>query len=308
MLKYIVKRLLMLIPMLLVMSLFIFVAFALIPGDPADIIMAGNSHFSPELAAEIRKMLGLDLPLHVRYARFIWNAIHGDLGRSYHTEIPVIESILTAFPNTVELAFAAMAIAVMVGIPVGIIAAVKRNSVLDNVVRVIVIGGVSIPIFWLGLVLIYVFAVVFHWLPTSGKNGIEHLVLPAITLATYPIATIVRMTRNSMLDVLGHDYIRTARSKGLKERRVLIKHALKNAIIPVITIVGIQMGVMLGGAVLTETVFAWPGIGRLLISSLLRRDYPIAQGCVLMIVTVFLFVNLIVDILYVYVDPRIRFR
>jgi len=298
----------MLIPMLLVMSLFIFVAFALIPGDPADIIMAGNSHFSPELAAEIRKMLGLDLPLHVRYARFIWNAIHGDLGRSYHTEIPVIESILTAFPNTVELAFAAMAIAVMVGIPVGIIAAVKRNSVLDNVVRVIVIGGVSIPIFWLGLVLIYVFAVVFHWLPTSGKNGIEHLVLPAITLATYPIATIVRMTRNSMLDVLGHDYIRTARSKGLKERRVLIKHALKNAIIPVITIVGIQMGVMLGGAVLTETVFAWPGIGRLLISSLLRRDYPIAQGCVLMIVTVFLFVNLIVDILYVYVDPRIRFR
>lgn len=304
MLKYVLKRVIVLPPMLLVISLIVFLAVHLAPGDPALMIL--GPHITPEAYRDLRARLSLDDPLYMRYATLLWNMLHGDFGHSYYTNISVKSEIMRALPASVELGIVAIVIAISIGISIGIISALKRYSVIDNVIRVATIGGVSVPIFWLGLLLIFIFSVRLGWLPTSGRGGIEHLILPSICLGIYPVSAIARMTRACMLEVMEQDYIRTARAKGLSEILVVGKHALKNAMIPIVTVIGLQSGIILGGAVLTETVFAWPGLGRLLMRSILARDIPMIEGCVMTITAIFLIVNLVVDILYSYVDPRIR--
>lgn len=303
MLRYALKRIAVLPLMLLVISAVVFLAVHIAPGDPALIILGPD--LTHEAYIALRAELGLDDPLHVQYARYLWSALHGDFGRSYHTKLFVTSEIMRALPISASVTFLALIIAIFIGITIGIISAVKQYSWLDTVLRVVTICGVSVPIFWLGLLLIFVFAVQLRLLPTSGVGGIQNLILPSICLGTYPVSALARMTRSCMLEVLGKDYIMTARAKGLSEKIVMFKHALKNALIPVITVIGIQTGLMLGGAVLTETVFALPGLGRLLIKSILTRDIPMIQGCVLTITALFLVINLVVDILYSRIDPRI---
>jgi peptide/nickel transport system permease protein len=306
----------------------------LIPGDPAVTMLGERA--TPENIARVREQLGLNKPLPEQYLIFLGNALRGDLGRSILRQEPVTQEIIRRFPATIELALAALLIAVVVGIPAGVISAVRRGSWFDSSSMLVALTGVSMPIFWLGLMLIYLFAVVLHLLPTGGRldagtqlapitnlvlvdallrgnipvffQGLRHLLLPALALGTIPMAIIARMTRSSMLEVLGQDYIRTAQAKGLKERTVVVRHALRNAWLPIITVVGLQVGILLSGAILTETVFSWPGIGRWLVDAIYARDYPIVQGVTLMIALIFVVVNLTVDILYALVDPRIRFE
>lgn len=303
-LKHMVKRIALLPVMLLAISLLVFLAVHFAPGDAALMIL-GND-YTPKAYRALRAKLGLDDPLHVQYARFLWNILQGDFGRSYHTNLKVTSEIMRALPISLSVTVFAMAIGILIGITTGIIAAVKYNSIFDSVLRVLTVAGVSIPIFWLGLLLILVFSVHLGVLPTSGVGGIEHLILPGICLGTYPVSAISRLTRASILEVLEKEYLTTARAKGLSEKIVVGKHALKNALIPVVTVIGIQSGIMLGGAVLTETVFALPGLGRLLMRSIMSRDAPMIQGCVLTITALFITINLVVDLLYSYFDPRIR--
>ncbi|MCS7173241.1 MAG: ABC transporter permease [Armatimonadetes bacterium] len=302
---YVLKRLLLAFPVLLGVSVVVFATLRLIPGDPAQ-IMAGQAA-TQEVVEEIRRSLGLDQPLPVQYLYFLRNILRGDLGRSLFSGAPVVEELGQRFPRTVRLAMASMALAALIGIPAGIVAATRRLSWVDTLVMVLALAGVSMPVFWLGLNLILVFSVRLGWLPAFGHETWRHLVLPSLTLGTASAAVIARMTRSSMLEVLGQDYIRTARAKGLLERAVVYRHALRNALIPVVTILGLQLGTLLSGAVLTETVFAWPGIGRLLVEAVLARDYPVVQGTVLLIATTFVVLNLLVDILYALLDPRIRY-
>ncbi|MBT9166636.1 MAG: Glutathione transport system permease protein GsiC [Chloroflexi bacterium] len=234
--------------------------------------------------------------------------LQGDLGISTHSRRPVTTEIWDRFPNTVELAVAAMAIATLIGVVAGVISATKRNSIFDNASMLVALFGVSVPVFWMGLMLMLLFAVILGWLPATGRGTILHLLLPSITLATASTAIIARMTRSSMLEVLHQDFITTARAKGLREQIVVYKHALKNALIPVVTIIGLQFGLLLSGAVITETVFAWPGVGRLMVGSIMARDFPVVQGTVLLIALTFVFINLFVDILYSFLDPRIRYE
>ena len=332
MLTYILRRLLLLIPVLLGITLLVFFALSL-AADPTGVIL--GQHATPEKMEELRKMLGLNQPLYVQYFRFLSHAVRGDLGSSWLTRVPVTEEVLTRFPHTIELTFISILLAVLFGVTVGVISAVKQYSLFDHASMVAALAGVSMPIFWLGLMLIALFSVKLKLLPVSGRidltlgiddrtnfylfesllrgnwagfrSALEHLVLPSIALAAYSTALIARMTRSSMLEVLKQDYVQTARAKGLSERVVVYSHALRNTLLPVITIVGLQFGTLLGGAVLTESVFSWPGIGRLLVDSIFARDYPLVQGIVLTFSTMFIFVNLAVDVLYAYVDPRIRF-
>jgi peptide/nickel transport system permease protein/oligopeptide transport system permease protein len=255
----------------------------------------------------IRHQLGLDRPTHIQYGHFLWRLMRLDLGNSIKTQNPVITEILPRLKNTAILAVTATLLACLFGIPAGIVAAVRPYTVWDISVTALALFGISMPAFWLGLMLIVMFSVELHWLPVGGSGGIQFLVLPAVTLASLLVAAFARNTRSSMMETLTQDYITTARSKGLKEEVVIIRHALKNALIPVVTVIGLQFGGLLGGTVLAETVFSWPGIGRLLVESILARDYPVIQGSILVFALLFILVNLIVDLLYGLIDPRVRY-
>jgi peptide/nickel transport system permease protein len=300
-----VRRVVGLIPLLLVVSFVAFIVLQFSPGDPARLMLGENA--TDEGIHQLRTELGLDRPLWIQYATFVLNGARGDLGRSYATSQPVVQELGARVAATAELSAVSFLLSIAVGIPLGITAAVWRNSLLDHVLRVLVLTFVSVPVFWLGILLIYLFAVTLHWLPSTGSSTPAHLVLPAIALATYTLGVLVRMTRAAMLDVLKQDFLRTAYAKGLRLQSVIVRHALKNAMIPIITIMGLQLGSLLSGAVLTETVFAWPGVGKFMIDALFARDYPVIRACILLFSVIFLLANLIVDVLYVYLDPRVRY-
>ena len=303
--KYILRRLLYLIPVMFGVSLVVFTMMYFTPGDPAR-IMLGEA--APAEAVEtLREDLGLNDPFVVQYGNWIWNLVrHGDVGTSFRTRQPVTEMILERFPTTLQLATAGVVVSVVIGVPIGIISATKQYTVIDNVSMFVALLGVSMPNFWLAMLLILLFSVNLGWLPSSGLTSFQHLILPAITLGTGSAAVIARMTRSSMLEVIRQDYIRTARAKGQVESVVTNRHALKNALIPIITVIGLQFGGLLGGAVLTESVFSIPGVGRLMVESISARDFPVVQGGVLFIALTFSLINLLVDILYAFVDPRIK--
>lgn len=302
--KYITRRLLMLIPVILGVTFIVFSIMYMTPGDPAQMILGESA---PESAVKaLREKMGLNDPFIVQYGRFVKNAIMGDFGRSYATKKEVFAEIFARFPATLQLASVGVLVAVLIGVPVGIISATKQYSLFDSVAMILALLGVSMPNFWQGLMYILLFSVTLGWLPSGGYGSFKHFILPALTLGTSTAAVIARMTRSSMLEVIRQDYIRTARAKGVEEKKVILKHALKNALIPIITVVGLQFGHLLGGAVLTETVYSWPGIGRLLVDAIKQKDTPMVQATVVFIAVTFSIVNLAVDILYAYVDPRIK--
>lgn len=360
MISYTIRRLLSLIPVLIGISVLVFLFLRLIPGDPALAMLGERA--TPESVARIRAEMGLDRPLFLdlqplqeagfnpiaaaragwrpldsQYFIFLGRILRGDLGTSVHSRQPVMQEVRQRLPATMELAFGAIFVAVLIGIPAGVIAATRYNSIFDYVSMLVALIGVSMPVFWLGLMLIWVFGVQRNWLPVGGRldavlafdlqaktrfmlldtlstgdpkmvwDAIKHLILPSVVLGTIPMAIIARMTRASMLEVMGQDYIRTAKAKGLRERAVIIRHALKNAFLPVITVIGLQVGVLLGGAVLTETIFSWPGMGRWIYDAIIARDYPIVQGAILVLAVIFVLINLLVDLSYAFLDPRIRY-
>lgn len=305
MLRYVIKRLISTLPVLFGISLLLFFMLRMLPGDPAQ-VLAGQMA-SPEDIEAIRHQLGLDRPILVQYSLFLSRIVKFDLGRSARTQHPVIKEVWARLPNTILLAVSAITIACLFGIPAGIIAAVRPYTWIDYLFTSMALFGISMPVFWLGLMLVVVFSVILHWLPAGGTGSWKHLILPSLTLASFVVAFITRMTRASMMEALSQDYTTTARSKGLREEVVVIKHALKNAMIPIITVVGLQFGLLLGGAVLTETVFAWPGMGRLIVDSILARDYPVIQGAILIFGLLYILINLGVDLLYAFIDPRIRY-
>lgn len=350
--RYIVRRTLGLIPVLVGISLLVFTLMRIIPADPALLILGERS--TPEARARLQEQLGLNAPLFfnleavrdtgnpaslfdAQYFDFVGGALRGDLGTSYFTRIDVRDGLAERFPATFELAVAAMLFALVIGIPAGVLAALNRGRAADTLFMIGALSGVSFPVFWLAIILIYIFAVNLGWLPPSGRldvsltfdfepitgfyvldgllrgrpavswDAIKHLILPAIALGTIPLAIVVRMTRSAMLEVLGQDYVRTARAKGLRPRLVVNKHALRNALLPVVTVVGLSFGALLSGAILTETVFSWPGIGKWIYDAISSRDYPIIQGGVLFVAFVFVVINLLVDLSYALIDPRIQY-
>ncbi len=333
MIGFLLRRMGLVIPAFIGVTLLTFALIHLIPGDPV-LLLAGERGITPERHAQLMADMGLDRPLPVQYLEYVGGVLQGDLGKSISTRQPVLDEFLARFPATIELSVCAMILAALVGLPVGILAAVKRGSVFDHTVMAASLTGYSMPIFWWGLLLILLFSVTLGWTPVSGRisalywvdsvtgfmlidsllsdeagafrSALSHLILPSIVLGTIPLAVIARMTRSSMLEVLREDYIRTARAKGLSPMRVISVHALRNALIPVITVIGLQVGVLLAGAILTETIFAWPGIGKWLVDAIGRRDYPAVQGGILLVACVVILVNLIVDVLYGVVNPRIR--
>ena len=273
-------------------------------GDPAATMLPGDA--SVEELQALRRTLGLDQPIYVQYGQFLANAIRGDFGTSFRHGQPAMELVLERLPATLELAFVALLLAAVVALPMGILAAIQRGRLTDFLAMAFAVVGQSTPSFWMGIMLILIVSVWLGWLPTSGRGGPEHLVLPAITLGAQFAALLARLTRTSMLEVLGQDFLTTARAKGLRERTVVLGHALKNAAVPVITLAGLQFGTLLGGAVVTETIFAWPGVGRLAVQSIFVRDYPVVQAGVFVLALTFVAINLIVDLLYGQLDPRIR--
>lgn len=302
--KYIFKRILLLIPVLLGVSFLVFSIMSFTPGDPAQLILGESA---PKAAvAALREEMGLNDPFLIQYGKFILNAIQGDFGRSYTSGREVFGEIFQRFPNTLILAIIGVVIAILIGIPVGIISATKQYSIIDSISMIAALLGVAMPNFWLGLMLILFFSVGLGWLPSGGFGGWKSLILPSITLGTGAAAIITRMTRSSMLEVIRQDYIRTARAKGVSEKKVINKHALKNALIPVITVIGLQFGYLLGGAVLTETVYSWPGVGRMMVEAIRSKDTPVVLAAVLFLATTFSIVNLFVDILYGFIDPRVK--
>jgi ABC-type dipeptide/oligopeptide/nickel transport system permease component len=308
--RYTLSRLAQLLPVLWLISLIIFVVMHALPGDPAELMLAGaeGGAITPERLAEIRAAMGLDDPLAVQYLRFLTRAVVGDLGESLRFRIPVSELILDRFASTLGLSLCGLLIAVAIGLPLGMLAAVRQNSWIDALSMASAYLGASMPVFWLGLLLILFFSLQLQWFPPAGAEDWTALVLPAATLGFVAAGLISRLVRSSMIEVLGEDYIRTGRAKGLTESLVLWRHGLKNALIPVVTMVGLQFGGMLAGAVVTETVFSRPGVGRLVVSAILSKDYPLVQGCVLFLAVVYLSVNLAVDLAYAWLDPRIRYR
>lgn len=304
MLKFIAKRLLALIPVLIGVTLIVFLILSLAPGDPAGVILGEQA--TPEQLAELREKMGLNDPVLVQYGRYMVNLFQGDMGTSYKTKNQVSTEIFSRLPNTAKLAGAATLVSILFALPLGVIAAVKQNTWIDGVSMFIALLGVSMPVFWLALLMILLFSLKLGWFPTSGSDRWNSIVLPAVALGFLHMASIARTTRSSMLETIRQDYIRTVRAKGVPENKVITRHALKNALIPTITVIGLQIGAMMGGSVLTETVFAWPGIGRLMIQSIQGRDIPMVLGCVIMFSMMFAVVNLIVDLLYGFVDPRIK--
>jgi len=310
--RYILRRLLATIPVIFGVSVLVFFMVHLVPGDPAW-VLAGDQA-TQEQVQKIRDELGLDRPLYIQYLSYVSNAVRGDLGRSIHCRRPVWEMIKDHFPVTLELTTASMIIAGFFGIIIGVISAVKQYSVFDHLSMVGALTGISMPIFWIGLLLMWFFSLYLQWVPTGGRAAhpwsleeLKHLALPVMTLAGISVAMIARLTRTTMLEVIRQDYITTARAKGLRKSVVVFKHALHNAMIPVITFMGLQYGVLLGGAVVTETIFSWPGMGRLVVQAIYDRDYPVIQGCILFFAVIFVIINLAVDILYGILDPRIRY-
>jgi peptide/nickel transport system permease protein len=285
-----------------------FVVFAILhlTGDPALVLLPPDA--SPEDVRRFREVMGFNDPFFVQYGRFLKGALQGDFGQSVRHGEPAFGLVLERMPATFELAGAALALALCLAIPAGIVSAVRRNTALDYLATVVALFGQSLPTFWLGIMLILLFSVQFHLLPSSGRGTLEHLILPAVTLGLFTTARITRLTRSGMLEVLNQDYIRTARAKGVSDPPVVWKHALKNAAIPIVTIVGIELGTLLGGSVITETIFAWPGVGRLSVQAIANRDYPVVQAAVFLLASTFVLVNLLVDVVYTYLDPRIRLR
>jgi peptide/nickel transport system permease protein len=314
--RYVVRRLALLVPVLLGVSVIIFMVLHLSPGDPAE-IMLGSQATQADLD-RLRAELGLTEPLYVQYVHWLGLVARGDLGRSIWMKRPVLGEVLGRFKATLILTGAALVLSTAVGLALGIASAVRPNSPLDRLSAVASLFGASMPVFWLGIVLMVIFALWLGWLPASGmfapygggglRDLLVHLALPAVTLAAASVTIIARLTRSTMLETLGQDYIRTARAKGVVERAVVLRHGLKNALIPIVTVVGVQAGYLLGGAVLTETVFAWPGVGTLMVQGILARDFPLVQGCVLVVALSFVLINLIVDLLYAWLDPRIRYE
>jgi len=302
--RYLVRRLLLTIPVLLGVATLVFSLIHFIPGDPAQAMLGEGA--APEDVAQLRARLGLDRPLLVQYGSFLQGLARGDLGVSLRNDQPVLQQILERMPATAELAFASMAVAVVIALPLGIIAAVWRGTAVDYSAMTLSLIGISIPNFWLGPLLAIVFAVELGWLPVGGRGTIAHLVLPAVTLGAALAAILARMTRASLLEELREPYVLAARAKGVSRTRAILHHAFRNSLIPIVTILGLQFGVVLTGAVITETIFAWPGIGRLLIQSISFRDYPTVQGCVLLIAVTYVGVNLLTDLTYGFLDPRIR--
>ncbi|MFO7310963.1 MAG: ABC transporter permease [Bacillota bacterium] len=303
--QYILRRFALTVPVLLGVSVVVFAMVRLIPGDPAR-VLAGEAA-SAEVVEMIRQQLGLNEHPVVQYWIFLKSLARGDLGRSTLSRLPVIDEIKSALPATLRLAVASMVIATALGVSTGVLSAVRPNSWVDGLSMFIALVGVSMPVFWLGLMLMLLFSLHLGWFPPAGHETWRHLVLPSITLGLSSAAIIARMTRSSMLEVLRQDYVRTARAKGVPERGVVLRHAFRNALIPVVTVMGLQFGNLLGGAVLTETVFAWPGIGRLMVGAITARDYPVVQGAVLTVAVGFILINLLVDVLYAYIDPTIRY-
>ncbi len=333
---YILKRLLGLLPVLLGITLLVFCFLHLIPGDPAVVLLGERA--TPEQLSALRERLGLNQPLPIQYLTFLGNLLRFDLGTSIISGIPIADELKSRFPATLELSAAAILVALVLGIPAGILAAVRKNSWLDNLMMTGSLVGVSLPVYWLGLLLIYLFSVNLQWLPPSGRISVDagfsfqpitgfyvldallqldsnalkdilaHLVLPALALGTIPLAILARITRSALLETLSQDYIRTARAKGVPELWVIFRHALRNALLPVVTITGLQFGTLLGGAILTETIFSWPGIGSWIYDGIFTRDYPVVQGGVVFVAIAFVLVNLLVDISYALFDPRIQYR
>jgi peptide/nickel transport system permease protein len=307
--RFVVRRILLAVPVFIGVTAVTFVLMQLVPGDPVALLMEEKmAAVDPAAAQRFRARWGLDAPAPVRYLKFLANAARGDLGISYRTDQDVLPSILERAPATAALAGAALAIAIVIGVPLGVAAAIHQNTALDSASIVVATVGVSIPNFWLGILLIYGLAVRLQWLPPSGYGpAVPYLLMPAFTLGAGLAAVVARLTRSSMLEVIRQDYVRTGRAKGLSERRVVLVHALRNAAIPIVTIIGVQMSGLLSGAVITERVFSWPGAGRLLVDSIGVRDLPMTQGCVLFIASVFILLNLLVDLSYAWLDPRIRY-
>lgn len=303
--QYIIRRLIGALVTLIGLSLIIFLLMRLLPGDPARIIAGLNA--TDEEVRLIRTQLLLDRPVTEQYVNFFGRLIKGDLGTSARSRRPVLQEITDRLPSTVRLAVISMAFAAAMGILSGILAAYFRNSILDYLITLGTVIGVSMPVYWLGLMMIVLFAVRLRWLPAAGSESVKSYIMPSLTLSLFSLALVARMTRSSMLEVLEEDYIRTARAKGLTEQTMVRVHALKNAMIPVVTVLGLQFGALLGGAVLTETVFGWPGIGQLLVNAIFARDYPVVQGVVLVFSFLFITVNLVIDLLYGYIDPRIHY-
>ena len=311
MLKFILKRMLLMFIVMLGVTMMTFLIMHFTPGDPAEMIaMAryGVDDLTQEDIECVRIQEGLDAPIHIQYLRWLNHALHGDLGCSLTNGDPVLSEILIRFPATIKLAVVSMIIALIIAIPVGIISATRQYSLIDNASMMGAMLGVSMPNFWLGLLLILFFSLYLGWFPVCGYGGFEYIVLPALTLGTGMTAITARLMRSNMLEVLRQDYIRTARAKGLGEKVVISKHALKNALIPIVTVIGMQFGRVLEGAVIVETIFAWPGIGKLLVDSIYARDFAMIQGGVLFVAAIFVIVNLVVDISYTYLDPRIRYE
>jgi peptide/nickel transport system permease protein len=300
---YIVRRLLQTVLVLVGVTALSFGTMFL-SGDPA-MAMAGEN-WTREQIDDFRQTMGFDRPWYVQYADFLSRAVRGDFGMSLRQKQPTFSLIVDRMPNTIQLAALAMGVAISLGLPLGVVAALKRGSIWDGLLMIVGLTGQAMPPFWLGLLLIMVFAVWLRWLPVAGAGTPQHLILPAVTLGTFSAAYIARLARSSMLEVLDQDYVRTARAKGLPGRRVVIGHALRNALIPLVTVVGLQVGSLLGGAIITETIFAWPGVGRLTIDAVNGKDLPLVQACVTVLAATFVLINLVVDLLYTYLDPRIR--
>lgn len=313
MLRYFIRRALALIPVFFLMTVIVFLLIRLVPGDPVD-VMYGAEGLDPARRAALERSLGLDQPLVVQYVKWLGRALSGDLGRSYRAQMPVLQLILQRLPATLYLSLAALVFSVVLAIPLGILSAIRRNSWADLGAIGFAILGISLPQFWSGIMLVLIFAVWLRWLPSIGFvppqedffKFLRHLTLPAITLGWSLAGTTTRLTRSSVLEELGRDYVRTARGKGLPESHVLWRHALRNALIPTVTMVGLQLAFLIGGAVVVETVFAWPGIGLLVVDSIFARDYPVVQGVILTVAVLVVLVNLLVDFIYTILDPRIR--
>ncbi|ADL07386.1 binding-protein-dependent transport systems inner membrane component [Thermosediminibacter oceani DSM 16646] len=303
---YIIRRLIFAVPVLLGVSLITFILLNVVPGDPV-VEMLGK-HADPAAVEKIRNQLGLNDPLYIQFGRFLWNACRGDLGKSFKTGQPVTKMILDTFPTTVKLALSSAFVAIVVGLTVGIISAVKQYSFFDHASMIVALAGISAPIFWVAVVGQLIFGLHLKWLPISGYSTPKHIILPAVVLGIRFAASIARYTRSTFLDVIRQDYIRTARAKGLAERAVIFGHALKNALIPVVTVIGMQISGLLTGSILTETIFAIPGLGRLSLWALSNRDFPLVQGIVLFTAVIFVIGNLIVDISYAFLDPRVRLQ
>jgi peptide/nickel transport system permease protein len=304
--SYLLRRLRQAALTLVGVSVLVFVILRVVPGDPAKMLLPEGA---PQSAVdELNRHLGLREPLWVQYGIFLRSVVRGDFGQSFQYRAPALGVVVERLPATIQLTLAAMALTVAFGVFIGIVAAVRKGTGYDYAGTVLAVLGQSLPSFWLGIMLILLFGVTLRWLPTSGFQGWSYLILPSVTLAAYPTALVARLTRSSMLEILSRDYIRTGRAKGLAERMVVLRHALKNATIPVLTVIGLQIGTLLGGAVITESVFAWPGMGKLVVDAIFFRDFPVVQTILILSATIFVAINLVVDVLYTVLDPRIRYQ